>query len=95
MDKRGAGNADLNGSSSFGGALADMEEPCAAWRAVTTFTGCPTQVDDKGFVFKQAHKMGGFLALSDPNLKKHSLFKFSAFLCIFSFNWDPQQKRLW
>lgn len=84
MDKRGANKADLDSSSSFGGALADMEEPCAAWLAVTSFTGRPTQVDDKRFVFKQAYKVWGFLALSDPNLKKHKVYSsFSAFLYVY------------
>lgn len=64
--------ADLNSPCGFGGALADVEEPCAGRFGVATVTACATQVDDQRLVLKQAHKMSRFLALSDTNLSKHS-----------------------
>lgn len=63
---------DLHRSGGVGAALADVEEPCAAGLGLSTLTGRPTQVDDQGLVLKQAHKMGGFLTLSDTNLQRHS-----------------------
>lgn len=55
-----------------------MKEPRAAWLSLATLAGCPTLMDDHGLVLKQAHKMGGFFTLSDPNLWRysHTVIKF-------------------
>lgn len=65
-------STDLNTPHGCCGAHADVEESCAASLALTRLAGCPAQVDDQGFVLKQAHKMRGFMALSDTNLCRHS-----------------------
>lgn len=60
--------ADLDGTSGFGGAFADVEESRAAWRTVTVLAARPSQVDDQRLVLKQAHEVRRLLALSDTNL---------------------------
>ena len=65
-------STDLNGPCGFGGALADMEEPCAGRLALTFLRRRPTKVDDQRLLFKQAHKMRWFVALSDTNLRRYS-----------------------
>lgn len=61
---------NLNDPRGFGGALADMEESCAAGLTLATLAACPTQVDDQRLALKQAHKVRRFLALSDTNLPR-------------------------
>lgn len=60
--------ADLDGTSGFGGAFADVEESRAARRTLTVLAACPSQVDDQRLVLKQAHEVWRLLALSDTNL---------------------------
>lgn len=60
--------ADLDGTSGFGGALADVEESRAGWRTLTVPAARPSQVDDQRLVLKQAHEVRRLLALSDMNL---------------------------
>lgn len=65
-------DTDLNSPRGFGGAPADVEKTFAAGLALARAAGRPAQVDQQRVALKQAHKMGGFLALSDTNLTRHS-----------------------